>query len=215
MARSMQSCSAVRRLVALVIAIVAMVAATIAAAEPCPRDGLYGESTFAVGSSIRLSGDILEGGPLLLNRAALGWSVHECPDDVGVRLALALVYATDDPGASISLGFGLEAEANYAVTPELRLGVRAGVDHHGFASATSDGATVMPMFGLRARVRDTVAVGVDGAYVHYGSSVWGRSTSAGVMATIAVQGRPGVLGPINVGILLLGFAGAILQRTED
>jgi hypothetical protein len=168
---------------------------------------MYGEPTLAVGVTKRLTGDILEGGVVVLDRAALGWLVRPCEDALQVRVGAALVFATGDLSHSTRLGFGFETEVSYLFRDGLRLGARVGIDHHSFLrSATSDGTTVMPMFGLRARIRDNVVVGVDSFYVHYDSQLWGRSTAAGVMGTVSLDGRPGlIVGSVNAGILLLGF----------
>jgi hypothetical protein len=202
-----------------------MTSGHVASAEPRACDRLYGEPTLGAGVTTRWSGSalpgtppgyILEGGGFVLGRAAFGWRMGECANDqsaVGWRLGAAFVYATGDLGRSTPLGVGLEGELSVSVSRDVRLGVRAGIDHHMFGEdAQSRGTTVMPMLGIRARFRDIAAAGVDGVYVHYDSSLWGRETGGGVIATASLGGRAGLVGALATGsIILLGFVVGVVE----
>lgn len=177
-------------------------------------DRTYGELTFGIGGSTRFTGDILEGGALALNRAAFGRAVRfGCETGLETRLGLFADIASGDFAQSVFLGFGLEGEVNYSLDWDTRLGVRLGLEHHGFArEAGSKGSTVIPTLGARLRFPNIV-LGVDAFYLRYRSDLWGRSTGAGGMVTLGYDGVRAA--GVNMIAIAIGFSYAILLATAQ
>ena len=180
-----------------------MIASTVARADdgaPCDVAGGYGEAG--------LFGVVANGGPRAVGRLAAGLIVRDCGRDIRYRLGAT---ATAFPLAlGASAGFGGDAEVDFALQPQLRLGPRVSIE-----VTTTFGHPLLYTVGARLRWRDLLSFGLDGYdyhYVSYDQGVGTRQRSLGIIAGVGIEAQPGVKwslvgGGVMVATVLVILAG--------
>jgi hypothetical protein len=199
----------------LVVLIVLTASPALLRADDCIP--LYAEPTLGVASLTHLSGDSLNDDTFLLNRAAFGALLGRCAHPrwgAQVRFGGTFVLA-GGRGSAGPFGVGLEAQLDAPLSDNFRLGARVGLEYHGVFS-TYDSALV-PMAGLRLRINEQVVVAADALYVRY-DNYFGRSTAAGGMIGLSIDGRAGAavagvdtmtIATVALGLIVFGFLGAL------